>query len=128
MEAWPIDSTKRSRLGQMGSSGSKRRKGCQRQEGAGAMARGVPGGPELAACTASMDRVGMVLMHWSSFCNCSFMVSPHGSPRITTRGLGSHLRNRLLHQRPQFGQARRHVRAEVDAQDAPAAVRQHLEV
>src|SRR5690348_7728719 len=30
MEAWPIESTKRSRLGQMGSLGSKRKKRCQR--------------------------------------------------------------------------------------------------
>src|SRR5215831_10999913 len=53
---------KRSRLGQIGSSGSNRSKRCHKQYATGASAIGVPGCPELAACTASMDRVRMVLM------------------------------------------------------------------
>src|SRR5581483_219973 len=58
--------TNRSRLGQIGSSGSKRRKYCQRVKATGARAIGVPGCPEFAACTASIDRVRMVLIaSWS---------------------------------------------------------------
>src|SRR5216684_3433933 len=57
---------KRSRLGQIGSLGSKRRNCCHRQYTTGARAIGVPGCPELAAWTASMESVRMVLMHsWS---------------------------------------------------------------
>ena len=48
IEAWPADSTKRSRFGQIGCSGSKRRKRCQRQYTTGARAIGVPGWPEFA--------------------------------------------------------------------------------
>src|SRR5205807_6768971 len=66
MDAWPMESTKRSRLGQIGSSGSKRSRRFQRQYATGAMAMGVPGCPELAACTASMARQRMVLT-----ANCS---------------------------------------------------------
>src|ERR1700740_1439429 len=62
MEAWPIDNTKRSRLGHTGSAGSKRRNCCHKQYATGASAIGVPGCPELAACTASMERVRIVLM------------------------------------------------------------------
>src|SRR5579872_6886830 len=54
---------KRSRLGQIGSCGSKRRKCCHRQYATGARAIGVPGWPELAAWTASIDNVRIVLMH-----------------------------------------------------------------
>jgi hypothetical protein len=56
-----MERTKRSRLGQMGSAGSKRRCRCQSAYATGAMAMGVPGWPELACWTASMDRVRMVL-------------------------------------------------------------------
>src|SRR5436190_23458710 len=62
MEAWPIDRTKRSRLGQAGSCGSKLRNCCHRQYATGAMAIGVPGWPELAACTPSIASVRIVLM------------------------------------------------------------------
>src|SRR4051812_17552581 len=66
IEAWPTESTKRSRLGQIGSCGSKRRKCCHRQYATGARAIGVPGWPELAACTASIDSVRMVLTQVAS--------------------------------------------------------------
>src|ERR1700691_1682110 len=62
MDAWPIDSTKRSRFGQTGSCGSKRRKCCHSVYATGAIAMGVPGCPESAAWTASMARVRMVLI------------------------------------------------------------------
>ena len=62
IEAWPMESTKRSRLGQTGSAGSYRRKSCQRVYATGAIATGVPGWPELAFWTASIDSVRMVLM------------------------------------------------------------------
>src|SRR5215467_7823300 len=62
MDACPIESTKRSRFGQTGSAGSKRRNRCQRQYATGAKAMGVPGCPELAACTPSIESVRMVLM------------------------------------------------------------------
>src|ERR1041384_3926781 len=77
MEACPLERTKRSRLGQMGSAGSKRRNFCQSVYATGASAIGVPGWPELACCTASMASVRMVLMQsWSRFaaffkCDCS---------------------------------------------------------
>src|SRR5215470_1371149 len=62
MDACPIDRTNRSRFGHTGSCGSKRRNCCQRQYATGANAIGVPGWPELAACTPSMESVRMVLM------------------------------------------------------------------
>src|SRR5215469_8611882 len=68
IEAWPKESTKRSRFGQMGSSGSKRRNSCHKQYMTGAMPMGVPGWPEFACCTASMARVRIVLMHNWSVC------------------------------------------------------------
>src|SRR5690349_16042865 len=77
MEAWPAERTKRSRLGQMGSCGSKRRNCCHRQYATGASAIGVPGCPELAACTASIDSVRIVLMHVVSR---SFRLSMCGLP------------------------------------------------
>src|SRR6516164_3226841 len=61
IEAWPIDSTKRSRSGQMGFCGSNRRWRCQSAYATGAMAIGVPGWPELACWTASIASVRMVL-------------------------------------------------------------------
>ena len=42
-EAWPAESTKRSRFGQIGSEGSKRRKRCQSVYVTGAIPIGVPG-------------------------------------------------------------------------------------
>src|SRR5215813_14311797 len=66
IEAWPFDSTNRSRLGQIGSSGSNRITRFQIVYTSGASAIGVPGCPDLACCTASIERVRMVLMHsWS---------------------------------------------------------------
>src|SRR5271166_3728920 len=63
IEACPLESTKRSRLGQIGSCGSKRMARFQIVYTSGASAMGVPGCPELAACTASIESVRMVLMH-----------------------------------------------------------------
>src|SRR5215469_17853640 len=71
MEAWPIDSTKRSRFGQTGSCGSKLRNSCHRQYATGAIAIGVPGWPELAACTPSMASVRIVLMQVRSIRECT---------------------------------------------------------
>jgi hypothetical protein len=58
----PIDNTNRSWLGHTGSPGSKRRNCCHKQYATGAIAMGVPGCPELAACTASIDSARMVLI------------------------------------------------------------------
>src|SRR5262245_45986958 len=67
MEAWPLDSTKRSRFGQIGSTGSNRMTRFQSVYTSGANAIGVPGCPDFACCTASIDRVRMVLIDsWSS--------------------------------------------------------------
>src|SRR5262249_14897011 len=62
MEACPFDSTKRSRFGQIGSTGSKRMTRFQSVYTSGASAIGVPGGPGFACCTASIGRVPMVLI------------------------------------------------------------------
>ncbi len=73
IEAWPDERMKRSRFGQIGSCGSKRRNCCHRQKATGAIAIGVPGCPELAAWTPSIDRVRIVLMHAESRSVESFM-------------------------------------------------------
>src|SRR6267378_5634922 len=66
IEAWPFESTNRSRLGQIGSFGSNRITRFQIVYTSGASAIGVPGCPDLACCTASMESVRIVLMHsWS---------------------------------------------------------------
>src|SRR5205823_1958724 len=62
MDACPMESTKRSRFCQIGSSGSKFRKFCHTAYTTGANAIAVPGWPELACCTASMLKVRIVLM------------------------------------------------------------------
>src|SRR5215467_2975636 len=67
MEACPFDSTKRSRFGQIGSTGSKRMTRFHSVYTSGASAMGVPGCPDFACCTASIESVRMVLIHsWSS--------------------------------------------------------------
>src|SRR6266481_4417472 len=72
MEAWPFESTKRSRFGQIGSTGSKRMTRFQSVYTSGASAIGVPGCPDFACCTASIDRVRIVLIDsWSS---CSLVI------------------------------------------------------
>src|SRR4051812_6463303 len=68
MEAWPFESTKRSRLSQVGSCGSYRRNCCHKQYATGANAMGAPGWPEFACCTASIARVRIVLMLSVSSC------------------------------------------------------------
>src|SRR5262244_807362 len=67
MEACPLESTKRSRLGQIGSCGSKCITRFQSVYTSGASAMGVPGCPDLACCTASIESVRMVLIQsWSN--------------------------------------------------------------
>src|SRR5215469_16017987 len=80
---------KRSRLGQIGSWGSKRRKCCHRQYATGARAIGVPGCPELAAWTASIDNVRIVLMHVASRAaqSCMIVLRIGGSLREEKRRL-----------------------------------------
>src|SRR5580704_1451469 len=68
IDACPFESTKRSRLGQMGSCGSKRITRFHRVYTRGASAIGVPGCPDLACWTASIERVRIVLMaNWAGF-------------------------------------------------------------
>src|ERR1019366_7146786 len=68
IEAWPFDSTNRSRFSHLGSSGSYRRNSCHRQYVTGARPMGAPGCPLLACCTASIAKVRIVLMHSVSSC------------------------------------------------------------
>src|SRR5579871_2388213 len=92
---------KRSRLGQIGSWGSKRRKCCHRQYATGARAIGVPGCPELAAWTASIDNVRIVLMHVESRSMILCMIVLRlgrgllgGERRLADQGCVYHLRGR----------------------------------
>src|SRR5215217_4591032 len=66
MDACPADRTKRSRSGQSASAASYRRMRVKSTCASGASAIGVPGWPELAFWTASIDSVRIVLMHSSS--------------------------------------------------------------
>src|SRR5580698_350798 len=67
IDACPFESTKRSRLGQMGSCGSKRITRFHKVYTRGASAIGVPGCPDLACWTASIERVRIVLMaNWAA--------------------------------------------------------------
>ena len=61
IDAWPADNTNRSRLDQIGGTGSNRRNRCHRAQDTGAGSMGVPGCAEFAAYTASNHRVRMVL-------------------------------------------------------------------
>src|SRR6266436_7054599 len=76
IEAWPLESTNRSRLGQMGSCGSKRMTRFQSVYTSGASAIGVPVCPDFACWTASIERVRMVLIAtciiFSSVIVCSY--------------------------------------------------------
>src|SRR5262249_30029339 len=72
MEACPFDSTKRSRFGQIGSTGSKRMTRFHSVYTSGASAIGVPGCPDFACWTASIDNVRMQLIdNWS---NCALVI------------------------------------------------------
>src|SRR3954469_9885918 len=62
MDAWPHESTHRSRSGQCGSLGSCFMCRVNSAYASGARAIGVPGWPEFAFCTASMDSVRTVLI------------------------------------------------------------------
>ena len=66
MLAWPAESTKRSRSGQAGSAGSKRRWRVNSVCATAAAPMGMPGWPELAFCTPSTARKRMVSMQRSS--------------------------------------------------------------
>ena len=66
MVAWPADSTKRSRSGQAGSAGSKRRCRVNSVYATAAAPMGMPGWPEFAFCTPSTARKRMVSMQRSS--------------------------------------------------------------
>jgi hypothetical protein len=66
VEAWPAERINLSRFGQIGSSGSNRRKSCHNTYTTGAIAIGVPGWPEFACWTASMLNVRMVLIERES--------------------------------------------------------------
>src|ERR1700759_4682117 len=75
IDAWPAERTKRSRFGQTGDAGSNRRDRCQSVYVTGAAPMTVPGGPESAACTASMPSVRIVLTQsWSSDCVTAFVL------------------------------------------------------
>src|SRR5215469_7840333 len=66
IDAWPFERMNRSRFGQIGSSGSNCMTRFQMVYTNGARAIGVPGWPELACCTASIERVRIVLIQsWS---------------------------------------------------------------
>lgn len=71
MHAWPLLKTKRSRFGHNGSAGSNFKTFCHRAYPTGANAIGVPGWPLLAACTASIERVRMVLIASASIIGTS---------------------------------------------------------
>src|SRR5918994_5067413 len=61
MEPWPLESTKRSRLGQSGLAGLWRRWRFQSATAISAMPIGMPGWPDFAASTASMASARMEL-------------------------------------------------------------------
>src|SRR3954453_24067146 len=63
IDAWPADSTKRSRSHQSAFCGLCRITRVYRTYAIGASAIGVPGWPEFAFWTASMERVRIVSMH-----------------------------------------------------------------
>ena len=62
MLAWPVESRKRSRFGQLGSLGEWLRYLVQSVYAIAAIPIGAPGWPELAFWTASIDSVRMVLI------------------------------------------------------------------
>src|SRR3954469_10841049 len=66
IDAWPAESTKRSRSIHCESAGSCFITRVNSEYVTGASAIGVPGWPELAFWTASIDSVRIVLMHSSS--------------------------------------------------------------
>ncbi len=73
IDAWPAERTKRSRFGHSGFAGSYFKMRCHRVYATAAKPIGAPGCPELAFCTASMDKVRIVsMLSWSrSFCGCA---------------------------------------------------------
>src|SRR5471030_3215436 len=61
IEPWPLESIKRSRSAHFGLPGLWRRWRFHKATAISAMPMGMPGWPELAACTASMDRARIAL-------------------------------------------------------------------
>src|SRR5690606_25912766 len=61
MEPWPLESTKRSRLGHLGLAGLWRRTSFHSTSAISAMPMGAPGWPLLACWTASILRARMAL-------------------------------------------------------------------
>src|SRR2546425_4017960 len=108
MEAWPAESTKRSRFGQIGSSGSKRSCRCQSAYATGAIAMGVPGCPEFACCTASIASVRIVFTQ-----RVSSEVSVMSAPSVPSvmRGRGSEGDADLCGQHERIRNATRAARA-----------------
>src|SRR5579862_8103302 len=79
MDAWPAESTNRSRFSHAGSPGLNHRNRSKSVCTTGAMAMGVPGWPEFAFCTASIDSVRMVLMQsWSRSLSDGLNVASRG--------------------------------------------------
>lgn len=66
IDAWPMDSTKRSLLIHLGFLGLYFMNSFHRTYDMGAQPMGAPGWPEFALLTASMDRKRMVLIHLST--------------------------------------------------------------
>src|SRR5262245_2119329 len=92
MQAWPAESTKRSRSGQDGSVGSWRITSRYSRYATGASAIAVPGCPEFAFWTASMARVRIVSIarSWIGFNGLPFRT--RGAPRLAGSGDGRALR------------------------------------
>src|SRR5215469_15136741 len=72
IDAWPFERMNRSRFGQIGSSGSNCMTRFQMVYTNGASAIGVPGCPDLACCTASIERVRIVFI--DSLSNSSLVI------------------------------------------------------
>ena len=88
MDACPAESTKRSRLGHETLSGLNLSTRCHSVYATGANAMGVPGWPELAAWTASIDSVRIVFMaSWPI--ELAFGPSMLGSTSIRRLGVGT---------------------------------------
>ena len=72
MEPWPAESTNLSRLNQNGFAGLWCMNSFQSRYAIGAQPMGIPGWPELALLTASMDRkrIALIAVRTSSWLTC----------------------------------------------------------
>src|SRR5208337_2066319 len=82
MLACPADSTKRSRSGHLGLVGLCRRWRVHKTYAIGAAPNGIPGCPEFAFWTASIDSVRMVLMQSSSIGSNVVLMAPPDCPNL----------------------------------------------